>query len=251
MNNNLFEYLLRLGDNTLVIGHRLSEWCGHGPQLEEDIALINVSLDLIGRSRSWLSYAAEIEGLGRTEDDLAFKRDDVFFRNNLICEQPNGDFAATIIRQLFFDVYTYHQYSLLETSTDKTIAAIASKSLKEIKYHVRHSKDWTLRLGDGTMESNKRMQLALNKLWRFVGDLFDMDSVDEILIKEGIACDNNTVKKLWYATIEEIFTNAKLQIPANAFFTKGSRNGMHTEHLGFLLAEMQYLPRAYPNAKWD
>ena len=250
-NKDLFEYLLRLGDNTLVIGHRLSEWCGHGPQLEEDIALINVSLDLIGRSRSWLTYAGQVEGQSRTEDDLAFKRDDVFFRNNLLCEQPNGDFASTILRQLFFDVYTYYQYTELVNSQDETISAIAVKSLKEIEYHVRHSRDWTLRLGDGTDESNKRMQAALNNLWRFVGDLFDMDTVDENLIKQGIACDNNKIKTLWEKTIFEILAEANLQIPEKSFFAKGSRIGMHTEHLGFLLAEMQYLPRAYPNSKWD
>jgi ring-1,2-phenylacetyl-CoA epoxidase subunit PaaC len=250
MKNHLFEYLLRLGDNTLVAGHRLSEWCGHGPQLEEDIALINVSLDLIGRTRSWLQYAAEVEGAGRTEDDLAFKRDDVFFRNNYICEQPNGDYAQTILKQFLFDAFTYFQYTELANSKDETIAAIAKKSLKEIQYHVRHSRDWTLRLGDGTEESNQRMQTALNFLWRFTQDMFDMDETDEVLLQSGIACDNKKIKLEWDNLVLSTLEEANLKVPANTFFAKGTRSGMHTEHLGFLLAEMQYLPRAYPTANW-
>jgi ring-1,2-phenylacetyl-CoA epoxidase subunit PaaC len=250
MKNHLFEYLLRLGDNTLIAGHRLSEWCGHGPQLEEDIALINVSLDLIGRTRSWLQYAAEVEGKGRTEDDLAFKRDDIFFRNNFLTEQPNGDYAQTILKQFLFDAFTYFQYTELANSTDATIAAIAKKSLKEIQYHVRHSRDWTLRLGDGTDESNARMQKALNFLWRFTEDMFDMDETDVELLKSGIACDNQKVKAEWQNLVLSTLSEANLQVPENTFFAKGTRNGIHTEHLGFLLAEMQYLPRAYPNANW-
>jgi len=250
MNKELFEYLLRLGDNTLIIGHRLSEWCGHGPQLEEDIALINVSLDLIGRSRSWLSYASEVENIGRTEDDLAFKRDDIYFRNNLLCEQPNGDFANTILRQFFFDAFTCYQYTELANSKDSTISAIAVKSLKEIEYHLRHSRDWTLRLGDGTTESKERMQSALNNLWRFTGDLFEMDNVDELLLASGIACDNNKIKLQWEKLVLQTLEEATLKIPEKVFFAKGSRTGIHSEHLGFLLAEMQYIPRAYPNSNW-
>jgi ring-1,2-phenylacetyl-CoA epoxidase subunit PaaC len=250
MKNHLFEYLLRLGDNTLVAGHRLSEWCGHGPQLEEDIALINVSLDLIGRTRSWLQYAAEVEGSGRTEDDLAFKRDDIFFKNNFICEQPNGDYAQTILKQFLFDAFTYFQYTELAHSKDETIAAIAVKSLKEIQYHVRHSRDWTLRLGDGTEESNQRMQTALNFLWRFTQDMFDMDETEEEMLKAGIGCDNKKIKLEWDKLVLSTLEEANLKVPENTFFAKGTRNGIHTEHLGFLLAEMQYLPRAYPNANW-
>jgi ring-1,2-phenylacetyl-CoA epoxidase subunit PaaC len=250
MKNHLFEYLLRLGDNTLVAGHRLSEWCGHGPQLEEDIALINVSLDLIGRTRSWLQYAAEVEGSGTTDDDLAFKRDDIFFKNNFICEQPNGDYAQTILKQFLFDAFTYFQYTELANSKDETIAAIAVKSLKEIQYHVRHSRDWTLRLGDGTEESNRRMQTALNFLWRFTQDMFDMDETEEEMLKAGIGCDNKKIKLEWDKLVLSTLEDANLKVPENTFFAKGTRNGIHTEHLGFLLAEMQYLPRAYPNANW-
>jgi len=251
MNKDLFEYLLRLGDNALIIGHRLSEWCGHAPQLEEDIAVTNIALDLVGRSSSWLTYAAQVEGLGRTEDDLAFKRDDIAFRNNLICEQPNGDFASTILRQFFFDVFTYYQYTELAKSKDETISAIAVKSLKEITYHVRHNRDWTLRLGSGTPESHKRMQNALNNLWRFTGDMFDADDIDNTLTKQGIAADLQLVKTEWLKMVTTVLEEATLQIPEKVFFAKGSRTGIHTEHLGYLLAEMQVIPRAYPNAKWD
>lgn len=246
----LFEYCLRLGDSNLVIGQRISEWCGHGPILEEDIALTNVSLDFIGQATAMLQYAAQVEGKGRTEDDLAYLRNERDFRNVLLAEQPNGDYANTIVRQFLFDVYEYYYYQALQKSKDNTIAALAEKALKEITYHLRHSSQWVLRMGDGTAESHERIQNALNELWMFTGDLFDMDAVDELLIKEGIAVDLSPVKQKWNAHVAEVVEKATLKIPAEAFMQRGSRDGKHTEHLGFLLAEMQYLPRTYPNAKW-
>lgn len=245
-----FEYLLRLGDSSLIIGHRLSEWCGHGPILEEDIALINIALDFVGNATSLLTYAAQVEGKGRTEDELAYLRNEREYRNLLITEQPNGDYAATIVRQFLYDVYTYLLYEELKNSKDETLAAIAAKSHKEITYHLRHSTEWMYRLGDGTEESHQRMQNAVNELWMFTGDLFDMDEVDAILIKEGIAPDLNKIKDAWEKRVKEVITEATLQVPTTAAKQKGSREGRHTEHLGYLLAEMQYLQRAYPGAKW-
>ncbi|MDQ3191540.1 MAG: phenylacetate-CoA oxygenase subunit PaaC [Bacteroidota bacterium] len=250
INKALFEYCLRLGDSSLILGHRLSEWCGHGPVLEEDIALINISLDHIGRSINILNYAGQVEGKNRTEDDLAYHRNERDFRNLLITEHPNKDFAFTIARQFFFDTYSFFLYEELKNSKDATIAAIAEKALKEITYHLRHSSEWMLRLGDGTLESKEKVQTAVNELWRFTGELFLMDQVDEILIKEGIAIDLNLVKSKWENKISEILEKATLDKPIETHIHSGSQKGVHTEHLGFLLAEMQYLPRTYPKAKW-
>ncbi len=245
-----FEYLLRLGDSSLIIGHRLSEWCGHGPILEEDIALINIALDFVGNATSLLTYAAQIEGQGRTEDDLAYLRNERDYRNLLLTELPNGDYANTIARQFLYDVYTFFLYEELKNSKDETIAAIAVKSHKEITYHLRHTTEWMLRLGDGTPESHQRLQTALNDLWMYTSDLFDMNEVDELLIKEGIAADLNKVKEAWEQRVTAIIAEATLQMPTTNIKQKGSREGKHSEHLGFLLAEMQYIPRSYPGAKW-
>ena len=245
-----FEYLLRLGDSSLIIGHRLSEWCGHGPILEEDIALINIALDFVGNATSLLSYAGQVEGKDRDEDDLAFMRGEREFRNLLITEQPNGDYANTIARQFLFDTYMYFLYEELKNSKDETIAAIAVKTHKEITYHLRHTSEWMLRLGDGTAESHERLQNRLNDLWMFTNEMFEMDEVDAILIKEGIAPDLNKVKAAWEKRVHEVFAEATMQIPATTFKQKGSKEGKHSEHLGFLLAEMQYVHRAYPGAKW-
>jgi ring-1,2-phenylacetyl-CoA epoxidase subunit PaaC len=251
INKSLFEYCLRLGDSSLIAGQRLAEWCGHGPILEEDIAMTNMSLDLIGQARTFLTYAGQIEGKGRTEDDIAYLRDAMEYRNVLLVEQPNGDFAVTMMKQFFFSAYLYLLYKELSTSKDATIAAIAAKSLKEVTYHLRHSSQWILRLGDGTEESNQRTQDALNDLWMYTGDLFDMDAVDSELIKAGIACDLNKIKQEWQAMITEILTKAKLHIPApDVWMMHGSRTGKHTEYLGYILAEMQTLQREYPGAKW-
>src|SRR3989344_3261803 len=245
-----FEYLLRLGDSSLIIGHRLSEWCGHGPILEEDIALINIALYFVGNATSLLAYAGQVEGKGRNEDDLAFMRDERAFRNLLITEQPNGDYANTIARQFLFDTYMFFLYEELKNSKDETIAAIAVKSHKEITYHLRHTSEWMLRLGDGTAESHERLQNGLNDLWMFASEMFEMDEVDAILIKEGIAPDLNKIKASWEKKVHEVLAQATLQIPTTTFKQKGSKEGKHSEHLGFLLAEMQYVHRAYPGAKW-
>ncbi len=245
-----FEYLLRLGDSSLIIGHRLSEWCGHGPILEEDIALINIALDFVGNATSLLTYASQVEGKGRNEDDLAFMRGEREFRNLLITEQPNGDYANTIARQFLFDTYMYFLYEELKNSKDETIAAIAVKTHKEITYHLRHTSEWMLRLGDGTSESHERLQNALNDLWMFTSEMFEMDEVDAILIKEGIVPDLNKIKNFWEKRVHEVLAEATLEIPTTTFKQKGSKEGKHSEHLGFLLAEMQYVHRAYPGAKW-
>ncbi len=247
----LFEYCLRLGDTSLILGQRVSEWCGHAPILEEDIAMSNISLDLIGQARIILTYAGEVEGKGRTEDDLAYLRDARQFRNLLLVEQPNGDFAMTMARHFLVSVYNFHLYNLLSKSSDATISAFAAKSLKEIAYHVRHSSDWVIRLGDGTAESRTKMQTALNDLWYYTDDMFQADEVDALLFKEGIAAEMNDVRKLWHQTVSDTVKKSGLELPvANNALRMGSRDGNHTEYLGYILAEMQFLPRAYPDAKW-
>ena len=245
-----FEYLLRLGDSSLIIGHRLSEWCGHGPILEEDIALINIALDFVGNATSILAYAGQVEGKGRDEDALAYMRDERGYRNLLITEQPNGDYANTIARQFLFDTYMFFLYEELKNSKDETIAAIAVKSHKEITYHLRHTTEWMYRLGDGTAESHERLQNGLNDLWMFTSEMFDMDEVDALLIKEGIVPDLNKVKTAWEKRVKEVIAEATLKLPETTFKQKGSREGKHSEHLGFLLAEMQYVHRSFPEAKW-
>lgn len=247
----LVEYCLRLGDTALILGQRLSEWCGHGPILEEDIALTNMALDQIGQSRVLLAYAGHVEGKGRSEDDLAYHRDERQFRNLLIVEQANGDFAMTIARQFLVSTYLFHLYSGLKNSKDQTLAAFGAKSLKEVAYHVRHSCDWMLRLGDGTDESNRRLQDAVNDLWYFTDDMFASDEVDAWLVREGIAPDPAAIRPLWEHPVSATFEGAKIAKPAvNGTMRTGSRDGHHTEHLGFILAEMQFLPRAYPDAQW-
>lgn len=246
----LFKYLLRLGDTSLILAQRNGEWCGHGPFLEEDLALTNIALDLIGQSNSLLNYAAQVESKGKTEDDLAYHRSEREYYNTLISEQPNGDYANTILRQFLCDAFDFYLYSGLVKSKDTTLAAIAAKSIKEITYHLRHTSSWVERLGDGTEESHNRMQDALNELWRFTGEMFEMNEVDAVLIKEGIAVDLSSVKNEWESKVKEVLERATLNIPANAFMQRGSRDAKHTEHLGYILAEMQFLPRAFPDAKW-
>jgi ring-1,2-phenylacetyl-CoA epoxidase subunit PaaC len=250
MKEAIFQYLLRLGDSSLIIGHRLSEWCGHGPILEEDIALTNIALDFVGNATAILTYAAQVEGKGRTEDDLAFMRHEREFRNLLLTEQPNGDYATTIARQFLFDTYMYFLYEELKNSKDETLAALATKAHKEITYHLRHTTEWMYRLGDGTEESHERIQAGLNSLWMYTPDLFDMDEVDVLLIKEGIVPDLTLVKTKWELRVNEVLQEATLQVPKTTMKQKGSREGKHSEHLGFLLAEMQYVHRAYPGVKW-
>lgn len=248
---HLYDYCLRLGDTSLILGHRLSEWCGHGPMLEEDIAMANMSLDLIGQAKNMLSYAAQIEGKGNTDDILAYHRDAMQYRNVLLAEQPNGDFAFTMTRQYFISAYNFFLYEELKKSRDKNIAAFAEKSLKEVAYHLRHSSDWMLRLGDGTNESHTRAQDAVNDLWMFTDDLFETNEGDKELFSKKIIPDYNIIKEKWQQHVLNLLHNATLLIPVvNNFMRTGSRNGRHTEHLGYILAEMQFLPRAYPGTNW-
>lgn len=246
----LFQYTLRLGDTNLILGQRLSEWTGHGPFLEEDLALTNIALDITGTAKSLLEYAASIEGKGRTEDDFAYFRNDRQFTNALITEQPNGDYANTIVRQVIMDCFDFHFYTELAKSKDETLAGIAQKSIKEVTYHLRHTASWLERFGDGTEESHNRAQNALNDLWQFTGDLFEMTEGDALLVKEGIAVDLNNVKVKWEKHMDDLFEKSTLKKPENVFMQKGSRKGIHTEHLAYILAEMQALPRMYPEAKW-
>lgn len=246
----LFKYTLRLADNSLVLAQRLAEWTSQGPFLEEDLALTNIALDIMGRGKSLLEYAARVEGKGRTEDELAFFRTERDYVNILLVEQPNGDYAHTMLRQCLIDNFEVLFYKELAKSKDETLAAIAAKSLKEITYHVRHSNSWVDRFGNGTEESHDRLQKALNELWRFSGELFEMDEADEILLKEHIAVNTETLKPEWKKQIDAIFEKAGIKIPETVFMQTGGLRGVHSEHLGYLLAEMQYLPRMYPDAKW-
>ena len=246
----LVNYCLRLGDSSLILGQRMAEWCSNGPILEEDIAMSNISLDLFGQARTMLTYAGELEGLGRTENDFAYKRLEREFFNNLLAERPNGHFGDTVTRNLLHSAFTFHLYTQLKESKDETIAAFAAKSLKEVTYHLRHSAEWVVRLGDGTEESHTKLQESLNNIWEYTGDLFVMNEVNELLIKEGITVDLSTTKVLWDNTINEVLDRATLKRPDDKFMQKGSLKGLHSEDLGHLLTEMQYLPRAYPDAKW-
>ena len=249
----LFEYVLRLGDDRLVLGHRLSEWCGHAPILEEDIALANVSLDLLGQATMLLRLAGEIEGQGRSEDSLAYFREVVDFRNCQLVELPKGDFAFTIARQFLFDVHAVVLLDALSGSAHEELAAIAAKSLKEAKYHVRHSGEWMLKLGDGTEESHRRAQAAVSQLWRFTGELFAADGIDRAMHAAGIAPDLAALEPAWEALVREVMTRATLTIPNDTprrATVRGGRTGAHTEHLGHMLAEMQIIARSHPGASW-
>ena len=250
MKEHLFEYLLRLGDDSLILGHRLSEWCGHGPILEEDIAMTNISLDLIGQATSLLKYAGEVEGKGRDEDKLAFLRIEKEYRNNLLVEQPNGDFGVTMMRQFLFDAYRFPLFEALQHSKDEQLAGIAEKSLKETKYHYRHSAEWIIRLGDGTDESHRRVQTAMNSIYRFAADIFMADEVEKALEVAGVLPNMSKVKEEWMKNIKFVLSEATIQFPDNDWEQRGGRLGNHSEHLGFLLAEMQYMQRTYPNMEW-
>jgi len=246
----LFEYLLRLGDDRLVLGHRLSEWCGHGPILEEDIALANISLDLIGQATLVLKLAAEVEGQGRSEDALAYFRDAVAFCNLQLVELPNGDYAFTIVRQFLFDVYSYHLLEQLQQSAHSELAGIAAKGFKEVRYHVRHSSEWMLRMGDGTEESHARAQKALDEVWRFTGEMFVPDAVDQQLLARGIGADLTAIKPKWESVVSDVVTRATLAVPAESFMLSGGRDGRHTEYLGHMLSDMQIVARSHPGAEW-
>ncbi len=244
-------YLLRLADDRLILGQRVSEWTGHGPQLEEDLALANIALDLIGHASALYGYAAEIEDEGHDEDHFAYFRDDYEFTNLQLCELPKGDFGFTTARQFLFSAFSYFQYERLKNSDDEQFSGMISKHLKEIKYHLRHSRDWVLRLGDGTEESHKRIQDAFNELWMYVDELFYMDEVDEQLMHSNFAVDYSEFRDEWKKLVEETLEEATLTVPDwDQFMMSGSRNGMHTEHLGHMLAQMQFLRRSHPDAEW-
>lgn len=245
-----FEFLLRLGDTSLVLGQRLGEWIGHAPAFEEDLALANIALDLIGQARWLLTHAGEIEGRGRGEDDLAYLRDSLDFRNLSLAEQPNGDFAQTIVRQVFIDRYQLETYRSLRTSTDERLRDIAARALKETEYHYRFSSNWLLRLGDGTDESHRRAQAAVDALWPFTSEGFIDDEIDREIAAAGIAPLASTLRGAWQADIERLIADATLTRPPSVRFVVAGRRGRHTEHLGRLLAEMQHLQRAYPGATW-
>ncbi len=250
MQDALLTYCLRQADDLLILSHRLSEWCGHGPVLEEDIALTNRALDHLGEARNLLAYAGTVEGKGRSEDDIAFLRNERQFLNTKLVEQTNGDYAHTIVRSFLFDAYHLPLAQALLSSSDAQLSAIAGKAVKEAQYHLRHSSDWIIRFGDGTAESHQRAQEALDDLWTFTGELFVMDAVHQELVKAGIAPDLAPIKAAFDATVDKVLSEATLKRPADGFMASGGREGKHSEHLGFILADMQYLQRAYPGATW-
>jgi ring-1,2-phenylacetyl-CoA epoxidase subunit PaaC len=239
------EYILHLADNALILGQRNAEWCGHGPVLEQDIAISNISLDLIGQARSFYQYAAELKGSGTTEDDLAYLRDERQFRNILLVEQPKGDWAFTTLRQFLFSSYQQLLFQKLTTHTDERVAAIAEKTLKEVNYHVRWSSEWVIRLGDGTEESRSRILSALASIWTFTGEMFMPESFETI---SGIVVTD--LETSWKEKIKTSFAEANIGVPENTFMRSGGKKGIHSEHLGFILAEMQYLQRSYPGCEW-
>lgn len=250
-NEALFRYCLRMADNALVLAQRMCEWCGHGPILEEDIAMSNMGLDLLGQARGFYSYAAQVEGRGRSEDDLAFLRDERGFCNRCMVEQPNGDFGQTMMRNFLYSCAAYLQFRSLVKSTDEVIAGLSEKALKEVTYHVRHTSGWIIRLGDGTSESHAKMEEALPLLWQYTDELFEMDEVDEIMVRDGIGCDLSGLRPEWDRMVDEVFSQATLVRPsAKGYQSSGGIRGMHSEHLGHMLAEMQFLPRAFPGAEW-
>ncbi len=247
----LFQFLLRMGDNTLVLGHRVSEWCGHAPVLEEDIALANTALDLIGQTQMWLGLAGEVEGKGRSADDIAFLRDVWDFRNLLLLELPNGDFGQTLMRQFLFDAWHSVQLGHLINSSDPRVAEIAQKAAKEVAYQVERSADTVVGLGDGTAESHVRMQAALDYLWPYVGEMFQGDTVDLAMKEQGIAPDPASLRDDFDALAGRVLAQATLTIPQDNYTQQGGKTGArHTEHLGHILCQMQWLQRAYPGANW-
>ncbi len=250
MNAAHVEYVQRLGDNALILGQRLSEWCGHSPFLEEDIAMANTALDLIGRARMLYSHAAALEGKGRDEDALAYGRDEREFGNFLMCELPKGDYAFTLIRQYLLDVYHHHLYGALCASQDAGLAAIAGKAVKETAYHLRRSGDWVVRLGDGTAESHRRCQAALDEVWAYTAELFSGDAVDAAMAAAGIGIAPSALASAWRTEVEAQLALATLSVPREDWSASGGRAGLHTEHLGRLLAELQFVQRAYPGLKW-
>ncbi|MDK8754381.1 1,2-phenylacetyl-CoA epoxidase subunit PaaC [Acinetobacter radioresistens] len=246
----LAQFLLHIGDSQLILSHRLSEWCGHAPELEIDIALANIGLDLLGQARTALSLAGELEGLGRDEDKLAYFRTEREYRNLLLCEQPNGDFAQTIVRQWLMDHYHVLLFTALAKSSQAELAAFAAKSLKEVKYHLRFSTAWMERLSLGTDEAHEKTQTGLNQLWRFSDELFVLNADEQILVEQQVLMDLEPLKAEWLEQTTAEIERFKLTLPETGAYRSGSRQGLHTEHLGYVLAEMQYLQRSYPNMNW-
>ena len=246
-----FEYVMRLADDSLIYSHRLAEWTSRAPQLEEDMALTNVALDLLGQARPLLTYAGEVEGEGNGEDDLAYLREEQDFRCCLLVEQPmNNDFGAEMARLLFFSAYTVPLMEALSESRDHTLAEIAAKSLKEVRYHLEHAIDWVIRLGDGTDESKRRMQAGLEQMWPYVGELFESDAVSERLVRAAVAPDPARLREAWDRIVDDTLTEATLERPTRRFHDGTGRSGYHSEHLGYILAEMQYVHRLHPGAQW-
>jgi ring-1,2-phenylacetyl-CoA epoxidase subunit PaaC len=248
--DDLFVYTLQLGDDALVLAQRLAEWCAKAPEIEEDIALANIALDLLGQARNLLSYAGDVEGHGRSEDDLAYRREEHEFRNALLPEQPNGDFASTIIRQLLFSAYQLELYSQLKDSVDETLAGVAGKAVKEVAYHLVHASQWTLRLGDGTGNSHQRAQIALDTLWPFSHELFESNAVAHRLAATNVAVDPTKLLSAWQRRVSGVLTEATLIQPASGWRPRGGRAGRHSEAMGFLLAELQHLHRSHPGVVW-
>jgi ring-1,2-phenylacetyl-CoA epoxidase subunit PaaC len=243
-------YALRRADDALILGHRLSEWCGHAPMMEEDMALANMGLDLLGQARELYSYAAKVEGRGNDEDKFAYLRDVRQYRNLLLLEQPNGDFARTMARQFFYAVFADFYWRAMMNSRDATLAAIAAKSEKESAYHVRHSSEWMVRLGDGTAESHLRAQTAIDDLWAYTGEMFEADDSERGLIDAGIAIDPAALRPRWLETISNVLNEATLTLPKGDWMQQGGRSGRHSEHLGHLLSELQSMQRTFPGAAW-
>lgn len=250
MKENLYKYILGVADNSLILGQRMGELCGHGPSLETDIACTNISLDLFGQVRSYYQYAAKIAGDGRNEDDIAMLRKEHEYVNVLLVEQPNTDFAHIMARQFLFDVYHLLFLQELEKSKDLTLSAIAKKSVKEVSYHQRFSSDWIKRLGDGTEESHQKMQDTIDDLWTYTDELFHQTEADKAMVKEGIGVDVTKLKDNYYQIINSVLEEATLSIPELKYFQKGGKQGIHTEHLGYLLSDLQYMQRTYPNMEW-
>jgi ring-1,2-phenylacetyl-CoA epoxidase subunit PaaC len=250
MNDSLIKYSLYLADSALVLGHRNSEWCGHGPVLEQDIAITNISLDLIGQARHFYQYAAQLSGGGATEDTLAYLRNEREFRNCLLSEQSRGDWAKTVLRQFLFSTWQFFAYEAIQHSKDNSIAAIAGKSLKEVTYHLRWSGEWVIRLGDGTEESHARMLKAVDALWMYTGELFVPADYEAQCAKDGTGTDPSNLQPAWTAKVRFVFEEAGLPLPENGFMQTGGKAGLHTEQLGYLLAELQYLQKTYPACEW-
>ena len=250
MKNNLYNYILGIADNSLILGQRLGQLCGHGPSLETDIACTNISLDLFGQVRSYFQYAAKIAGDQRTEDDIAMLRKERDYKNVLLVEQPNTNFAFTIGRQFLFDVYHLAFLTELQNSNDFTLSVIAKKCVKEVSYHLRFSSDWIKRLGNGTSVSNRKMQEAINDLWTYTDELFYQTKADKKMVFEGVGVDVTKLKNNYYSHINDILLEATLKIPESKWFQTGGKEGIHTEHLGYLLSDLQYMQRTYPNMEW-